>query len=71
MEQDWEVQVRHIYREANGCVDALAKQGTHQQHILSVYTICLSFVYHCFIRDLAGLGNNRLCAQQLDYDVVV
>ena len=28
--QAWEVQVHHIYREANECVDALAKRGNHQ-----------------------------------------
>lgn len=30
MEQDWEVQAHHIYHEANGCADALAKLGAHQ-----------------------------------------
>ena len=30
IEQEWEVQARHIYREANRCADALAKQRTHQ-----------------------------------------
>ena len=30
MGQKWEVQAHPIYREANGCVDALAKRGAHQ-----------------------------------------
>ena len=62
MEQDWEVEACYIYREANGCANALAKQGTHQQQLLSIYTTCPSFVYSCLVRDLAGLGSSRLCA---------
>ena len=54
----------HVYREANACADALAKQGVHQHHVLSVYSSCPSFVYVCFVRDMAGLGSNRICAQQ-------
>ena len=61
---DWEVRVLHVDREANACVDALAKRGTHQQHILSVYGSCPSFVYVCYVRDLVGLGATRLCARQ-------
>ena len=52
----------HVYREANACVDALAKRGTHQQHFLSVYSSCPNFVYECYVRDLAGLRATRLCA---------
>ena len=63
MDQDWEVQVQHIYREANECADALAKWGTHQQNLLFVYSICPSFVYLYYVRDLAGLGVNRICAR--------
>ena len=61
--RDWEVRVLHIYREANACADALAKRGTHQHHVLSVYSSCSSFVYVYYIRDMAGLGTNRPCAQ--------
>ena len=52
----------HVYREENACADALAKQGAHQHHVLSVYSSCPSFVYVCFVRDMAGLGSNRICA---------
>lgn len=62
MEQDWEVQAHHIYCEANGCTDALAKRGAYQ-HLLSVYSTCHSFVYLCYVRNLASLGINRLCAR--------
>ena len=56
------MQVQHIYREANECVDALTKRGAYQQQLLFVYSTCPSFVYLCYVRDLAGLGVNRLCA---------
>ena len=40
----WIVHLLHIYHEANGCSNALAKKG-HQQHsILEVYDTCSSFV---------------------------
>ena len=63
MDQDWVVQVQHIYCEANTCANTLAKWGTHQQNLLSVYNSCPSFVYMYYVRDLAGLGITRLCAQ--------
>ena len=56
----------HIYREANECADALAKQGAHQQHLLSVYSTYPSFVYLCYVRDLADLGVNILCVRRLN-----
>ena len=59
------MQVQHIYREANECVDALTKRGAYQQQLLSVYSTCPSFVYLCYVRDLTGLGVNRLCARRL------
>ena len=62
MDRDWEVQVLHVYRKANDYADVLAKRGAHQQHILSVYSSCPSFVYICYVRDLAGLGTQTQCA---------
>ena len=64
MDQNWEVQVQHIYREANECANALAKREAHLRHLLSVYSTCPSFVYLCYVKDMAGLGVNRLCARQ-------
>ena len=66
LEQDWEVRIQHIYREANECANALAKQGTHQRNLLAVYSTCPSFVYVCYVRDLASLGVTRLCAPGSD-----
>ena len=64
MDQDWDVQVLHMYHEANACANALAEWGTHQQHILFVYGSCPSFVYVCYVRDLASLGATGLCVQR-------
>ena len=63
MDRDQVVQVQHIYREVNACADALAKRGTHQQNLLSVYNGCPSFVYMYYVKDIAGLGSTRMCAQ--------
>ena len=60
----WEVHVLHVYREVNACADVLAKRGARQRHVLSVYSPCPSFVYVCFVRDMAGLGSNRICTQR-------
>ena len=57
----WEVHMQHVYREANGCVDELAKRGTRQRNLVSVYNHCPSFVDVPYIRDLTGLGETRLC----------
>ena len=64
MDRDWDIQVLHVYHEANACADALAKWGTHQQHILFVYGSCPSFVYVSYVRDLASLGATGLCVQR-------
>ena len=55
MNRDWVVQVQPIYREANACANALAKQGTHQQNLLSVYNGCPSFVYMYYVPVWIGL----------------
>ena len=44
---EWEVHVQHVYREANGCADDLAKQGTHQRNLVSfIVTILVLLMYH-------------------------
>ena len=63
MNQDWVVQVQHIYRETNACVDDSTKRRTRQQNHLSGYNSCPSFAYMYYVRDLAGLEITRLCAQ--------
>ena len=57
----WTVQLLHIYREDNGCVDALAKRGHQLQCLLEVYDTCSSFVYAPFVWDMQHFGTSRLC----------
>ena len=61
LEQEWEVHMHHEFREANGCADVLAKQGTHLRCRMTVYSECPNFVYVPYVRDLSGLGEIRLC----------
>ena len=62
--------VHHMYREANGCADVLAKWGTHQQRLVFMYSTCPSFVTVSYIRDLTGLGETRLCTPSAADDVI-
>ena len=66
----WEVHMQHVYREANGYVDELAKRGTRQRNLVSVYNHCPSFVDVPYIRDLIGLGETRLCNPGATTDVI-
>ena len=61
MERDKTVQVYHIFREANGCIDALTKRGNQQQCILENYDTCPAFVYATFVWDMEHLGNTIMC----------
>ena len=62
LDREWEVHVHHVYHEANGCADALAKRGTRQQTRTTVYSDCPTFVHVLYVRDGSGLGESRLCA---------
>ena len=62
--------MQHMYREANGCANELAKRGTRQQNLVFVYSTCPSFVDVSYVRDLIGLGETRLCTSGADADVV-
>ena len=61
LDQEWEVHVEHVYCEANGCVDDLAKRGTCQRNLMTMYSDCPTFVNVSYVRDLSGLGETRLC----------
>ena len=62
LDQEWEVHVQHVYREANGCADALAKRGTRQRNLMTIYSECPNFANVSYVRDLSGLGEPWLCA---------
>ena len=70
LHQEWEVHVHHVYREANGCADLLAKRGTRQQPLVCVYSSCPTFVTVAYIRDLTGLGETQLCTPSATNDVI-
>ena len=53
--------MQHVYCEANGCADALTKQGTHLRDKMTMYRECPTFVYVLYVRDFTGLGETRLC----------
>jgi len=44
--RQWDVKLQHIYREANGVADLLAKRGTNQVERIREYTQSLAFVQH-------------------------
>ena len=70
LEQDWEVHMHHMYCEANGCVDALAKWGTCQRNRTTVYNECPTFAYVLYVRDVCGLREPRLYAPGPDVGIV-
>ena len=70
LDQEWEVHMQHVYHEANGCVDVLAKWGTHLRNMITVYSECPTFVYVSYVRDLTGLGETRLCDPSIVVGVV-
>ena len=47
LRQEWEVRVEHIWREANGCADLLAKRGSSQMEREILYDICPTFLWRC------------------------
>ena len=67
LDRGWEV---HVYREANGCADALAKRGTRQHTRMAVYSDCPTFAHVIYVRDGYDLGDFRLCAPGPDVGVV-
>ena len=70
IDQGWEVYVQHVYREANGYADDLAKRGTRQRNLVSVYSDCPNFVDVLYVRDLTGLRETRLCVPGASVGVV-
>ena len=62
--------MQHVYREANGCADDLAKRGTHQRNLMTMCSDRPTFFKVSYIRDLTGLGEPRLCALGIDVGVV-
>ena len=70
IDQGLEVYVQHVYREANGYADDLAKRGNRQRNLVSVYSDCPNFVDVLYVRDLTGLRETRLCVPGASVGVV-
>ena len=62
--------MRHVYREVNGCANVLAKRGTRQRTVETIYEHCLTFVDVSYIRDLVALGETRLCTSRVVTNVI-
>lgn len=60
MEQEVKIIVRHSYREANLCEDALAKSGLSQPEGMHTFDVCPSFMNHLLESDLLGLSISHL-----------
>ena len=62
--------MRHVYCEVNGYANVLAKWETRQRTIETIYEHCLTFVDVSYIKDLAALGETRLCTPEVVTDVI-
>ena len=62
--------MRHVYYEANGCADVLAKRETRQRTVETIYEHCPTFVDVSYIKDLAVLGETRLCTPEIVTGVI-
>jgi hypothetical protein len=60
MALDWEVEVRHTYREANKCADALANYGCMSRADSQFFTCCPNFIKDLFDADNLGISTPRL-----------
>ena len=61
----------HIFYEANGWADALAKRGNQQKCLLKIYDTCPTFVYAPFVWDMENLGTSRMYPLKVVMPVVV
>jgi ribonuclease HI len=60
MALDWEVEVRHTYREANKCADVLANYGSMSSVDSQFFTYCPDFIEDLFVADNLGISTPRL-----------
>jgi ribonuclease HI len=60
LEMDWEVEVSHIYREANKCADALANIGCSLDYETLYYDVCPAQLSDLVAADSMGISTPRL-----------
>ena len=59
--REWIILPAHIYQEANGVADGLAKRGRLQIDRIFVCESCPSFVYEKYLRVACQMGTLRKC----------
>ncbi|PNY10193.1 ribonuclease H [Trifolium pratense] len=57
---DWEVVVKHSYREANRCADALASYGATLEDGFCFYETCPAHLSQLLVADVMGISVPRL-----------
>jgi len=60
LQMEWEVKVKHSYREANRCADALANIGCIVGNEMMFYESCPTQINHLLAADQAGVTFPRL-----------
>jgi hypothetical protein len=60
LELDWEVVVRHSYREANFCADVLANHRYLMENDSVFFAACPSKFSHLLITDVMRIATPRL-----------
>ena len=59
LSRDWEVHVKHIWREANSCPDLLAQRGASQSEMEVLYDTYPTFLWQCLYWDSMGFVSSR------------
>lgn len=54
------VNYTHVFREANRCVDALAKRSLHLDHGPRVYDDCSEDLLNLFVKELFGVATRYI-----------
>jgi hypothetical protein len=57
---NWEVQISHVYREANRCADALANIGCSLDHNIIFYDTYPDIISDIMLADLMGITTPRM-----------
>jgi hypothetical protein len=60
LDMDWLVEIAHIYREANKCVDALANIGCSLDYDIMYFDSCPSQISEIYEKDRVGNTTPRL-----------
>lgn len=58
-QSDWNVQVEHVYREANRCADLLAKHGHGREFDCQYLDAAPGFLKLCLVEDAIGCRSLR------------